>query len=115
MTSRGGNDYIQNRSDKHSVFSAIASPQTEKATVIIEQTHTDGHGEADELTKVKVQFQAIALLTEYEITLKDNAAYFVTVAAEYGHGSYLWITQAELVTDLAYGQVGALDTYIYIT
>ena len=97
--------------------------------ITLEQLHTDGYGAADQLTTAKVQFQAVAVDTGYpdhellvrtklqlrfkivpykgirvvysKFNLKDGTAYYVTAAAEYGHGEYLWVAQQELVTDMA--------------
>ncbi len=68
----------------------------------MEHLHTDGYGEDDALTTVRVGFQAIALDHGYEYGLEDKTTYQITAGAEYGHGEYIWITQAEVTTDFAH-------------
>jgi len=65
-----------------------------------EQVHTDGYGEADDKGKIAFKFQAIMLNNKTRDELQDGLSYFVTAGAEFGHGEYVWVAQAEVETNL---------------
>ncbi len=75
-----------------------------KTSLLLEQTHTDGYGAKDELGKLQVQFQAVAVNTEEDLLL-DGETYFITAGADFAEGEYIWVAQAETATSLI-GQVG---------
>ncbi len=74
---------------------------------MFEQLHTDGHGAADDLTSVRVQFQAVAIAHDYGVSrLQDATNYYLTAAVEFGpDGEYIWVSQTEVTTDLVPEQV----------